>query len=195
MYQLHRVALGSSPTSVGRYFHSLIQTLHLLSGMNNSQSPRPPLHDVMIIGAGPAGLMAARVLLNHGLSILVLEGRMRKGGRAFSYSIDECGSARFADIANAAPSSTGDSLSAADLGCSSIRGVKDSGNSIMNMALYHNATIPKVLGGVLQETTSYESTKAAPWFRRGRRLSQKIIVRMHLVYDAILARIASYATS
>lgn len=40
--------------------------------------------DVIIIGAGAAGLAAARVLLAAGRSIAVLEARSRIGGRAFS---------------------------------------------------------------------------------------------------------------
>src|SRR3954454_13734453 len=38
--------------------------------------------DVAIIGAGAAGLGAARTLENSGLSIIVLEARDRLGGRA-----------------------------------------------------------------------------------------------------------------
>lgn len=40
--------------------------------------------DVIIIGAGPAGIAAARTLQNAGLKIAVLEARDRVGGRAFT---------------------------------------------------------------------------------------------------------------
>ena len=44
--------------------------------------PIPSDIDVAIIGAGAAGLAAARTLENSGLSVLVLEARDRIGGRS-----------------------------------------------------------------------------------------------------------------
>ena len=40
--------------------------------------------DVVIVGAGFAGLSAAERLSSMGVSVLVLEGRDRVGGRSFS---------------------------------------------------------------------------------------------------------------
>ena len=46
---------------------------------------RRAMHDVIIIGAGFAGLSAAVDLAARGADVLVLEGRPRLGGRATSY--------------------------------------------------------------------------------------------------------------
>src|SRR5476649_2205899 len=41
-------------------------------------------HDVAIVGAGAAGIGAARLLIERGLSVVVLEARERIGGRALT---------------------------------------------------------------------------------------------------------------
>jgi glycine/D-amino acid oxidase-like deaminating enzyme len=45
--------------------------------------------DVLIIGAGPSGLAAARELVARGLDVVVLEARERIGGRVFTHRDSE----------------------------------------------------------------------------------------------------------
>ncbi|MHA7177307.1 flavin monoamine oxidase family protein [Arthrobacter sp. Sr24] len=56
--------------------------------MASAQNPVTIQRDVVIIGAGPSGLTAARELKKAGLSVAVLEARDRVGGRTWSNTID-----------------------------------------------------------------------------------------------------------
>lgn len=57
--------------------------MSLPSSINNSHSA-----DVVVIGAGLAGLSAARLVAHAGVDVLVLEARERVGGRTYSISAD-----------------------------------------------------------------------------------------------------------
>ena len=50
-------------------------------------APPPEAPDVVVIGAGAAGIGAARTLLARGLSVAVLEARDRIGGRAWTVAL------------------------------------------------------------------------------------------------------------
>ncbi len=50
-------------------------------------APLPPSPDVLVVGAGAAGIAAARTLVAEGLSVAVLEARDRVGGRAVTVSL------------------------------------------------------------------------------------------------------------
>ncbi|MCJ2015510.1 flavin monoamine oxidase family protein [Methylobacterium sp. J-076] len=50
-------------------------------------APLPEAPDVVVVGAGAAGIAAARSLLAAGLSVAVLEARDRVGGRAWTVSL------------------------------------------------------------------------------------------------------------
>ncbi|GJE62496.1 flavin monoamine oxidase family protein [Methylobacterium trifolii] len=47
-------------------------------------APLPETPDVVVVGAGAAGIAAARTLVGRGVSVAVLEARSRVGGRAFT---------------------------------------------------------------------------------------------------------------
>nr|WP_120491227.1 NAD(P)/FAD-dependent oxidoreductase [Corynebacterium lactis] len=67
---------------------------------NQNQSETGVLHrDVVVIGAGPAGLMAARTLKNKGMSVAVVEARNRVGGRTWNGKVaDANGVEHFIEI-------------------------------------------------------------------------------------------------
>ncbi|KAJ6094547.1 amine oxidase [Penicillium canescens] len=54
----------------------------------NRTTPAGHVHDAIVVGAGYAGLMAAREMTDHGLSVLLLEARDRLGGRTYTVEAD-----------------------------------------------------------------------------------------------------------
>ncbi|MCD1145204.1 FAD-dependent oxidoreductase [Kocuria sp. LUK] len=59
-----------------------------MSDQRTLGSERAIERDVVVVGAGPAGLMAARTLAAAGRSVAVLEARDRVGGRTWSRTVD-----------------------------------------------------------------------------------------------------------
>lgn len=53
-----------------------------------ASNPLPSQVDVVVVGAGAAGIAATRRLMRPGLSLLILEARSRIGGRAFTQRIE-----------------------------------------------------------------------------------------------------------
>src|SRR5258705_3197514 len=51
--------------------------------------------DVVVVGAGLAGLTAARAIANAGRSVLVVEARSRVGGRTLNHPLD---GGRYAEV-------------------------------------------------------------------------------------------------
>lgn len=75
------------------------------------------IYDVIVVGAGASGLACAHELIKHGYDVLILEGRSRIGGRAFT--IHRIGSQEpielGAEFIHGHPKSTLDFLSAYNL--------------------------------------------------------------------------------
>ena len=56
-------------------------------GLTSGVGDRPQIVDVVVVGAGFAGLTAARELTGQGCDVLVFEGRDRVGGRSYTGSV------------------------------------------------------------------------------------------------------------
>jgi monoamine oxidase len=85
-------------------------------------------HDVVVIGAGLAGLTAARELTRRGLDVVVLEGRDRVGGRTFSDTLAGVPVDRGASFVG--PTQDAVLALAAELGCATTPTYHDGANLI-----------------------------------------------------------------
>ncbi len=101
-------------------------------------------HDVVVIGAGLAGLTAARELTRRGFDVVVLEGRDRVGGRTFNATLAGVPVDRGASFVG--PTQDAVLKLAADLGCQTIPTFTTGANLIRWRGRVHRyqGTIPKV---------------------------------------------------
>ena len=101
-------------------------------------------HDVVVVGAGLAGLTAARELSRSGFDVVVLEGRDRVGGRTNSATLAGIP----VDLGASFVGPTQDAVLklAADLGCDTTPTFNDGANVIRwrGTVRRYNGTIPKL---------------------------------------------------
>ena len=106
--------------------------------------------DVVVVGAGFAGLTAARELRRRGLDVIVLEGRDRVGGRSYTGAV----AGLPVDLGGTFVGPTQDAVNtlAAELGCPTMPTYHDGKNLInwRNRVRSYSGTIPALsLGGLL----------------------------------------------
>jgi monoamine oxidase len=101
-------------------------------------------HDVVVIGAGLAGLTAARDLVGRGYDVTVLEGRDRVGGRTFSGTLAGVPVDRGASFVG--PTQDAVLKLAADLGCATTPTYHNGANLIRwrGRVQRYSGTIPKL---------------------------------------------------
>ena len=77
------MTVGASPAFSRR---ALLSGALAASGFSGARPDRFTAPDVIVVGAGAAGVAAARALQTHGYGVVVLESADRIGGRAFTES-------------------------------------------------------------------------------------------------------------
>lgn len=76
------VTTGSASPGLAETSHD---TQH---GASRTTRPAPPpRYDAVVVGAGPAGLTAANVMAEHGLSVVLLDAADRPGGQYYRHSV------------------------------------------------------------------------------------------------------------
>lgn len=110
---------------------------------------------VVVIGAGVAGMAAARELAQNGLHVTILEARTRTGGRVHTAVLDGDRTAPPAYI---------------DLGASFIHGCSEDVNPVYSLAVKHRANIDQTNGGY-----SIAWAQAAAWYHNGKVIPPSVV--------------------
>lgn len=100
--------------------------VHAAPGTDPGPGPHGPDYDVVVLGAGVAGLAAARLLAEAGARVAVLEARQRIGGRVFTERVAGEGLAR-------GPTST----MAVELGAEFVHGLPEESWTLLREAGAH----------------------------------------------------------
>lgn len=96
MNEIIRVTIKTAPVQKHTHLIGWIVPIMLLlaltacgGGSSSAGAPATTPHNVIVVGAGAAGLSAARALHNAGADVIVLEARDRIGGRIHTAVIDQ----------------------------------------------------------------------------------------------------------
>lgn len=130
--------------------------------------------DVVIVGAGFAGLSAAKLLIRLGLRVQVLEARQYIGGRARTSSFPSLG-----DL----------SESPVELGCNYLHGCSDREEEQPVWALAKAIQLPTTVAAadLIRKTCGWESAEIAEWRHEGQPVPLKEIAYWHLKLEQILS--------
>jgi hypothetical protein len=126
-----------------------------------NEATKPPLDAksararVVVIGAGVAGMAAARDLAQMGLHVTILEARARTGGRVHTAVLDGDATAPPAYI---------------DLGASFIHGCSEDVNPVYGLVVKHRAHIDQTNGGY-----SIAWAQTAAWYHSGNVIPPSVV--------------------